>query len=183
MIIDTPRTRLRPWREADRAAFAAMNAHPEVMRDLGGPLSRARSDAKLDRYVATFNRHGFSRLAVESRDGDFLGYAGGMPSSEDHPLGPHVDIGWRLTRSAWGHGYATEAARAALDDAFTRVGLKEVLSYTAPDNLRSQRVMERLGMRRDPARDFTIDHDDGVAWRGRVWVARRAARTGPRGVN
>jgi RimJ/RimL family protein N-acetyltransferase len=172
MVIDTPRTRLRPWRDADREAFAAMNAHPEVMLDLGGPMSRAESDAKLDRYVATFNRCGVCRLAVESRDGDFLGYAGVMPSREDHPLGPHFDIGWRLTRSAWSRGYATEVARAALHDAFTRVGLKEVLSYTAPDNRRSQRVMERLGMHRDPARDFTMDHDGGGAWHGLVWVTR-----------
>ncbi len=156
-----------------------MTADPDVMADLGGPMSRATSDAKLDRYVAAFHRHGISRLAVESRDGDFLGYAGVMPLSEDHPLGPHFDIGWRMRRSAWGHGYATEAARAVLDDAFTRVGLKQVLSYTAPDNLRSQRVMERLGMRRDPARDFTIDHDDAAGWHGWVWVARPAAPTGP----
>ena len=180
MVIDTPRTRLRPWRETDQAVFAAMNAHPEVMLDLGGPMSREASDAKLDRYVSTFNWYGFSRLAMESRDGSFLGYAGVMPSREDHPLGPHFDIGWRLTRSAWGHGYATEAARAALDDAFTRVGLKEVLSYAAPDNLRSQRVMEQLGMQRDPARDFTMDHDDAAAWRGWVWVARPAVPSGPR---
>jgi hypothetical protein len=91
-----------------------MNAHPEVMLDLGGPMSRAESDAKLDRYVATFNRCGVCRLAVESRDGDFLGYAGVMPSREDHPLGPHFDIGWRLTRSAWSRGYATEAARCLI---------------------------------------------------------------------
>jgi len=149
-----------------------MTADPEVMLDLGGPMGRAASDAKLDRYVATFHRYGVCRMAVENRDGALLGYAGVMPLSEDHPLGPHFDIGWRLTRSAWGHGYATEAARAALADAFTRLGLKEVLSYTAPDNLRSQRVMERLGLHRDPARDFTMDHDDGGAWRGLVWVAR-----------
>lgn len=172
MIIDTLRTRLRPWREADREAFAAMTADPDVMLDLGGPMSRATSDAKLDRYVATFHRHGVCRLAVESRDGDFLGYAGVMPLSEDHPLGPHFDIGWRLIRSAWGLGYATEAARAALADAFTRLGLKEVLSYTAADNLRSQRVMERLGLQRDPTRDFTMDRDGGGVWRGWVWVAR-----------
>lgn len=153
-----------------------MTADPEVMFDLGGPMSRAASDAKLDRYVATFLRHGVCRLAVESRDGAFLGYAGVMPLNEDHPLGPYFDIGWRLTRSAWGHGYATEAARAALDDAFARLGLKEILSYTAPDNLRSQRVMERLGLQRDPARDFAVTHDDGGAWRGWVWVAPPACR-------
>jgi RimJ/RimL family protein N-acetyltransferase len=76
MIIDTPRTRLRCWRESDRDAFADLNAHPVAMRDLGRPLDRAQSDAKLDRYVAAFKRHGFTRWAIESRAGEFLGYAG-----------------------------------------------------------------------------------------------------------
>src|SRR4029079_16617520 len=125
MFVDTPRKRLRPWRESDRDAFAALHAHPEVMADLCGPLDRSQSDAKLDRYASAFDRCGLTRWAVESREGDFLGYAGIMPSRPAHPLGPHVDIGWRLVRSAWGYGYATEAAAAALEDAFTRGGLTE----------------------------------------------------------
>lgn len=171
MILTTPRLRLRPWREDDRDAFAALAADPEVMRDLGGPLDRARSDAKLDRYRAAFDRHGFCRWAVGSLADEFLGYAGIMPLGPDHPLGPGVEIGWRLMRRAWGHGYATEAAAAALADGFGRLGLAEILAYTAPDNLRSQAVMARLGLWRDPSRDFTAIYD-GVAWRGLVWVAR-----------
>jgi RimJ/RimL family protein N-acetyltransferase len=172
MLLTTPRLRLRPWREDDRDAFAALNADPEVMRDLGGPLDRARSDAKLDRYRAAFDRHGFCRWAVESHEGEFLGYAGIMPAGgPDHPLDPHVEIGWRLMRHAWGHGYATEAAAAALRDGFGRLGLAEILATTAPDNLRSQAVMARLGLQRDSARDFTAIYD-GVAWHGLVWVAR-----------
>lgn len=172
MIIETKRLRLRLWRAADRDAFAALNADPEVSRDLGGPLSRAASEAKLDRYVAAFERHGFGRWAIESRDGEFLGYAGVMQSQQDHPLGRHHEIGWRLKRSAWGRGYASEAARAALDHAFARAGLIEVLSYTAPDNLRSQAVMDRLNLTRDPARDFTLQDERIGAWRGLVWVAQ-----------
>jgi len=150
-----------------------MNADTEVMLDLGGPISRADSDAKLDRYAAAFHQHGFCRWAVDSRGGDFLGYARVMPSGPDHPLGPHFEIGWRLMRNAWGHSYATEAARAALDDAFGRVGLREVVAYTAPDNLRSQAVMDRLRLQRVASRDFTFDYGGG-AWSGLVWVAQPA---------
>jgi RimJ/RimL family protein N-acetyltransferase len=174
MMIETPRIRLRCWRESDREAFAAMNADPGVMLDQGGPLSREKSDAKLDRYAAAFVRYGFCRWVTEGRDGEFLGYTGIMPSPAEHPLGPHFEIGWRLVRRAWGHGYASEAAGAALKDVFDRAGLVEVLAYTAPDNLRSQAVMARLRLRRDPARDFTANYNGLRSWRGLVWVARGA---------
>jgi RimJ/RimL family protein N-acetyltransferase len=180
LIIETPRLRLRPWRDADRDAFAALNADPEVARDLGGPLSRAASDAKLGRYIAAFDRHGFCRWAIETRAGDLVGYAGVMPVGADHPLGPHHEVGWRLKRDAWGHGYATEAARVAIDDIFARVGLPEVLSYTAPDNVRSQAVMERLQLERDPARDFVANYPSVGAWHGLVWVANRQTQIAPR---
>jgi RimJ/RimL family protein N-acetyltransferase len=177
MVLETPRLRLRCWRESDRDALAAMHADAEVMADHGRLLSRTESDAKLDRYAAAFHQHGLGRWAVEDRGGDFLGYVGIMPSPPAHPLGPHVEIGWRLIRRAWGHGYATEAARAALADGFGRVGLTEILAYTGPNNLRPQAVMARLGLKRDQARDFTA-HDDGVAWHGLVWVARVADHVG-----
>lgn len=174
--IITPRLVLRPWRDADRADFAAMNADADVMADLGGPIGRAESDAKLDRFAEAHARWGFCRWVIE-RDGAFLGYAGVMPSKPDHPLGPHHEIGWRLVRAAWGGGYATEAAGAALHDAQSRAGLGEVLAYTAPDNHRSQAVMTRLGLRRDPSRDFTTDTERIGRWHGLVWVkgARRSA--------
>jgi RimJ/RimL family protein N-acetyltransferase len=170
MLIETPRLRLRSWQEADRPAFAALHADPEVMRDAGGPLDRSRSDAKFDRYVAAFERYGFSRWAIASHDGGFLGYTGIMPSRPDHPLGDHVDIGWRLVRRAWGQGYATEAATAALRDAFARCGVAEVIAFTTADNPRSQAVMARLGLRRDPARDFRDQHGSTV-WHLLVWIA------------
>ena len=175
MIIATLRLRLRSWKESDRDTFAVMHADPAVMRDYGGPISRADSDAKLDRYTATYRQHGFCRWAIESREGAFLGYAGIMPSRPGHPLGSHVEVGWRLIRSAWSYGYATEGARAALDDAFIRVGVSEVVAYTAADNLRSQAVMARLKMQRDPLSDFTADYDSITGWRGLVWVASRVA--------
>ena len=169
-MIETPRLILRRWEERDRAPFAAMNADAEVMYDLGGPIFRAASDAKFDRYAAAFDRDGYSRWVLENREGLFLGYTGVLHRSE-HPIGAHDEIGWRLIRAAWGQGFATEAAKAALHDAFTRVGLKEVLSYTAPDNLRSQAVMARLRLHRDPSRDFTADFGAGD-WHGWMWVAR-----------
>jgi RimJ/RimL family protein N-acetyltransferase len=165
--------RLRPWRDDDRERFAALNADPEVARDLGGPLGRAASDAKLDRYMDAYRRLGFCRWAIEHHGGEFLGYAGVMPSPADHPLGPHHEVGWRLKRSAWGHGYASEAARAALDDVFSRIRLADVLSYTAADNLRSQAVMGRLGLSRAPARDFSAAYDGTGIWHGLVWVVRQ----------
>lgn len=171
-MIETPRLRLRRWEERDRAPFAAMNADPVVMHDLGGPISRADSDAKYHRFASAFTQGGLSRWVVERRDGLFLGYAGVLYRAEHPALGPHHDIGWRLVREAWGHGYATEAAKAALRDAFTRANLKEIVSYTSPDNLRSQAVMERLGLARAPSRDFTADYGQGD-WRGLVWIARR----------
>ena len=170
MILRTPRLVLRQWREADRDSFAALNADPDVAWDLGGPLSRAESDAKFDRYVATFARHGFARWAIEDAEGRFAGYAGVMPSSPDHTLRPHAEIGWRLARAAGGKGYATEAARAALRDFFARTGFAEVLSYTSFDNARSQAVMERLGLRRARSLDFSGQYD-GRIWHGLVWVA------------
>lgn len=174
-ILTTPRLALRSWRETDRDAFAALNANPEVMWDLGGPFVRADSDAKFDRYIATFRRHGFSRLAIEERQGAFVGYAGIMPAAPDHPLGPHIEIGWRLTSAVWGRGYATEAAGAILRDAFKNLGLTEILAYTAADNVRSQAVMERLGMQRDPLRDFSTPGRRGT-WRGLVWALRRSGQ-------
>ncbi|HEX2593659.1 MAG TPA: GNAT family N-acetyltransferase [Rhizomicrobium sp.] len=170
-MIETPRLLLRSWQPGDGDAFAAMNAHPEVMADLGGPLDRATSDAKLARFTKSFADRGLTRWLIEDRaTGRYLGYCG-LAWHDTHALGPHHDIGWRLTRDAWGKGYAFEAATAALADAFTRAGINEVFAYTAPDNLRSQAVMARLGLERLSDRDFIWPEGEG-AWHGLVWVAR-----------
>lgn len=174
VILTTPRLVLRSWRDADRDCFAALNSDPDVMSDLGGPLTRAESDTKFDRYRSAFREHGFSRFAIEERHGAFVGYAGLMPGGTDHPLGLHVEIGWRLAAAAWGKGFATEAAGAVLRDAFERLCLAEILAYTAADNTRSQAVMSRLGMQRDSQRDFSMPSRDGI-WHGLVWALRRPA--------
>ena len=148
------------------------------MVDAVAPLDRAASDAKVARYAAAHDDVGYSRWCVESRAGEFVGYVGAMPSVPGYPLGPHVEIGWRLARSAWGNGYATEAAQAALDDVFTRCDLSEVLAYTAPDNLRSQAVMIRLQLRRDPSRDHSM-RDGPRLWHGLTLVATSPAVTTP----
>lgn len=169
--IRTKRLVLRPWRLLDSDAFFQMNADAEVMADLGGPLSRPASDQKLDRFQRTFEIEGITRWVVTDGRHRFLGYCGIVVQHDDHPLGRHYDIGWRLIRSAWGHGYATEAASAALADAFDRLGCDQVLAYTAADNFRSQAVMVRLGLERRPTLDFVHYYEGYGAWTGLVWAS------------
>lgn len=153
----TERLLLRRWRRADRAPFAALNTDPEVMEHMTRLLTRAESDALVDRVEAGFEEHGFGWWAVEVPGvARFVGFVGlSVPSFEAH-FTPAVEVGWRLARPFWGCGYATEAAAAALADGFGRVGLGEIVSFAVPANVRSVRVMERLGMTHDPADDF--DH-------------------------
>lgn len=154
MSVRTPRLLLRRWREEDRVPFADLNADPVVMEHFPAPLSRADSDALVDRVEADLDARGYGLWAVEA-DGRFVGFTGLQVPRAALPVGPCVEVGWRLARAAWGHGYATEAAAAAIVDARTR-GVGEVVSFTATTNLRSARVMQRLGMTHDPADDF--DH-------------------------
>lgn len=153
-----------------------MNADVDVMADLGGPLTRGASDDKLERFRGTYEAHRITRWVVTDRLGGFVGYCGIVPHADDHPLGEHHDIGWRLCRTVWGHGYATEAATAALVDAFERIGLSQVLAYTAADNARSQAVMNRLGMERRTDLDFSSHYDGYGLWNGLVWAATPSPR-------
>jgi ribosomal-protein-alanine N-acetyltransferase len=155
--LDTERLKLRRWRERDREPFAALNADPAVMEHFPALLDRDESDALVERIESGFERHGFGLWALELRDGgEFVGFAGlAVPPFEPH-FTPAVEVGWRLARSAWGRGYATEAGRAALTFGFEGLGLDEVVSMTAVGNARSRAVMERLGMIHDPTDDF--DH-------------------------
>jgi RimJ/RimL family protein N-acetyltransferase len=172
----THRLRLRPWLDSDGSDFAAMNADPKVMADLGGPLTRVESDAKLHRFASVFERVGFTRWVIEEPSMGFIGYAGLVPVSRDHSLGEHHELGWRLVRSAWGQGFASEAATACLDDAFSRIGSRQVFAYTAPDNERSIAVMSRLGLTRCPQLDFTSWYEGYGPWSGLVWSADAPAR-------
>ncbi|MFK0255122.1 GNAT family N-acetyltransferase [Streptomyces sp. NPDC090445] len=150
----TDRLLLRRWRESDLEPWAAMNADPEVREHLGELLTREQSDAAVALMQAEHDARGFGWWALEAREtGAFIGRAGLDEVDGDMPF-TGVDIGWRLTRSAWGHGYATEAARACLAFGFEALGLPEVVASTTVGNLRSRAVMRRIGMTRDPADDF-----------------------------
>lgn len=156
-VIRTERLVLRGWRDEDRDAFAALNADPEVMEHFVALYDRVRSDAEAEVMAANLVHDGWGQWAVTLPGDDrFLGFTG--LDVVDFPASwtPATEIGWRFARHAWGHGYATEAAQAVLSYAFLELELDEVVSFTATTNLRSQRVMERLGMHHDPADDF--DH-------------------------
>jgi ribosomal-protein-alanine N-acetyltransferase len=146
--LSTSRLLLRPWRDQDLPAFAALNGDPRVMEHFPRVLDREESDAAVARIRAHFDRHGFGLWAVEvPQVADFIGFVGlCVPTFETH-FTPCVEIGWRLAYDHWGHGYATEGARAALDFAFRVLALDEVVSFTVPANVRSRRVMFSTGWR------------------------------------
>jgi RimJ/RimL family protein N-acetyltransferase len=157
--LETTRLILRRWEEADRAPFAAMNADPAVMRFFAAPFTTEQSNETIDRYLAAFDREGFSFFAAILRDtGAFAGTIGLQTMRDvvpDLPQ-PAVEIGWRLTQASQGHGLATEGALAIIDLAFYQLGLVEVVAITAIPNQPSRRVMEKLGMTHRPELDF--DH-------------------------
>jgi len=153
----TARLRLRAWRDDDLDAFAALSADPVVMEYLRPVDSRAASDAIAAQVRAHFARHGFGFWIVERSDSEaVIGVVGLAHVVFAAPFTPAVEIGWRLAPAQWGHGFAAEAAAAALDDGFGRLDLREIVAFTVPANRRSQRLMRRLGMSRDPHDDF--DH-------------------------
>ena len=156
-MIDTERLLLRRWTEADRAPFHAMCSDPAVMEYLGPPWSREQCDAAIDRQNGFIDDFGSAFLAIERKaDGAFLGFCGIKPGAADTPLENKPEIGWRLAASAWGRGYAREAAAACLDHGFARQGFDAVWAMTVPANVRSWGLMERLGMARRADLDF--DH-------------------------
>ena len=178
-MIETARLVLRPWRDEDRAAFAAINADPRVHDWLGGPISPEASDAMVDRINAAMEANGFSFWAAEhAADGRLAGMIGlSRVAAGDLPVGPCVEIGWRLHPDFWGQGLASEGARAALDWGFGPGGLEEIVAFTARTNLASQAVMRRIGMTPDPAQDF--DHPrlapDHPLRRHVVWTSKAQA--------
>ena len=153
----TERLVMRGWRPSDRAPHAAMNADPRVMEHFPATMTRAESDAFVERMERHFAEHGFGLWAVEvPGEAELIGFVGlAVPRFEAH-FTPAVEVGWRLAAEWWGRGYATEAAREALRFGFEDAALAEIVSFTAPANERSRAVMRRIGMTHDPADDF--DH-------------------------
>jgi RimJ/RimL family protein N-acetyltransferase len=141
----------------DRQPFFELNTHPEVVASLGSAPTRAESDAIVVHIEQEMARDGWGLWAVELADGvPFVGMVGLHRVRAELPCAPAVEVEWRLHPDAWGHGYATEAAAASLRYGFEEAGLEEIVAYTTTLNTRSQAVMERIGMLRDPGRDF--DH-------------------------
>lgn len=158
----TDRLLLRPWMRSDREPFARLNADPVVMEHFRSTLDRAASDDFVDRIAACWAERGWGLWAVEVPDASpFIGYVGLWPA--DFVVPGTVEVGWRLAHDAWGHGYAPEAAVVALQFGFEEVGLGEIVSFTVHANRNSRRVMEKIGLRRRPERDFDHPYVDRLA--------------------
>jgi ribosomal-protein-alanine N-acetyltransferase len=154
-VIETERLVLRNWTAADAEPLATLNRDPRVMEFLPEPLTRAQSDALLERERAAIAATGVGLYAIEEKGTKtFVGFAGIAPVTFAAPFAPANQLAWRLVRPAWGNGYATEAARAVIAHAFGVLGFSELVAFTTEWNTRSRRVMEKAGMSRDPDGDF-----------------------------
>jgi RimJ/RimL family protein N-acetyltransferase len=154
---------MRRWTESDIAPFSAMNADPMVMQFFPSVMTSEQSAAYVKRIESHFDARGFGFWVVEI-DGEFAGFTGINVPTFETPMGPHVEIGWRLAKWAWGKGYATEAANAAARYGFESHDIPEIFSFTTRTNLPSEAVMRRLGMQR--RLDFDFDHPNTPGWSG-----------------
>jgi RimJ/RimL family protein N-acetyltransferase len=177
-ILSTERLILRRWQPSDRRPFAAINADPRVMEFLGRQLSSVESDRLVDRIETSFAERGFGLCAVELRAShSFIGFIGLSVPNFQASFTPCVEIGWRLAAEAWGMGLATEGARAMAHYAFEALCLPLLVSFTAVQNVRSRRVMEKIGMTFDPSECFDHPHlPDGHPSRQHVLYRLRAGQ-------
>jgi ribosomal-protein-alanine N-acetyltransferase len=163
LLIRTERLLLRRWKEEDREPFYQLNSDPRVMEFMPACLSPAESDALVDRITQHFREHEFGLFAAELREErTFIGFVGLAVASFAASFTPCVEIGWRLSAVHWGRGLATEGARAVVKFAFGELGLDDIVSFTVPENVRSRRVMEKIGMTHDASEDF--DHPRLPEW-------------------
>lgn len=157
MEIETERLLLRQWRSEDLRQVTEMNQDPKVMEFISPPLSEDQSKAMIQRAHKSWEENGYGRFAVEVLEtGSVIGFIGLASTRIDAHFTPAVEIGWRLSAREWGLGYATEGATAVIDFAFNNLALDEIVSFTSATNLRSRRVMEKLGFHRNLRDDF--DH-------------------------
>lgn len=155
--ITTDRLILRPWTESDLSPFAALCADPRVMECFPSVKTFDESKQEYERICGHIDQYGFGFWAAELKSThQFIGFIGIKHVMFETPFTPAVEIGWRLAHEFWGKGYASEGAKAALEFGFTELGLDEIVSFTVPDNIRSQSVMQKIGMTHDPKDDF--DH-------------------------
>ena len=156
-ILRTQHLILRRWKESDFFPFAGMNADQRVMEFMLGTMTEEETRQSIEGIKKHFDAHGFGRWAVEvAGSGQFIGFVGISIPPYTLPFRPCVEVAWRICAEEWGKGYAPEAAKEALRDGFERVALEEIVSFTTLTNLKSRRVMEKLGMRYCPSEDF--DH-------------------------
>lgn len=156
-ILRTERLILRQWKESDVLPYATLNADQRVMEFMLGTMTEAETRQSIENIKKHFDTHGFGRWAVEIADAEkFIGFVGINIPTYTLPFSPCVEVAWRICADEWGKGYAPEAANEAMRDGFERVGLQEIVSFTTLTNLKSRRVMEKLGMQYCPAEDF--DH-------------------------
>lgn len=184
-FLETERLLLREWRETDLPRFAELNAHPEVNRYLVGPLSTEESNRLADRFAREISHRGFGCWAVEKKaegagPGTFLGMVGLAPAGDLAPIrrhlgAPTLEVAWRLHPDSWGRGFATEAAASCVAYAFNQLGVQELVSFTVPENIASQRVMEKLGFERDLGGNFEHPHLPSGHPRRAHWLYRKKA--------
>lgn len=170
---------LRQWKDEDFDAYAEMNANAEVMRYLPAPLSRFQASRMFIRMRRGIDARGWGTWAVEV-DGVYAGMAGLNVPRRQLPFSPCTEVLWRFRREFWGRGIAFRAAALALDYGFSKIGVEEIVAFTTTQNLRSIRLMERLGLTRDLAGDF--DHPavpDGHPLRRHVLYRKKRSDSPP----
>ena len=176
-MIETDRLILACWRDDHRAPIAAINADAEVMRYFVAPMTRAETDAQVDRQIAAQAEHGFCFWAIERRaDGVLIGMAGLKTGAPGTPIADDLEVGWRFGRAFWGHGYASEAARASLAHGFADPAVARIAAITTIDNSASRAVMDRIGMSYAPGLDFdhpAVPVDSPVLRHVTYFIARR----------
>lgn len=157
--METTRLKLREWKEEDLNPFFKLNSNSDVMEFFPSKLSKEESDASVDGIIKHFETYGFGLYAVEKKDSqEFIGFVGMQHVPFTAKFTPAIEIGWRLHPDFWGNGYATEAAQKVLEFAWNDLGIQEVVALVVPENKKSRRVMEKLGMTHSPAEDFLHPH-------------------------